>query len=139
MTDSKLSLHDYGLSDTNTPINKDRLLYRLSEACGGRADDIYKVLSDNPDRDKDKKAIMKRTERDSSITSTTGQGLGSVIDNMPYYVDSSAWWIKGFDADKYLRAKERASNNRSLYIDTNHLNRKGDIITRRRRVARRVK
>lgn len=104
------SLRAFGLSDTNTLVNKDRLLYALYSSYNGTEDDIkeiLKVLQDNPDRDKDKKAIMKRTERDSSITSTTGQGLGDVIDNMPYYVDSCAWWIKGWNAAKYAASLKR--------------------------------
>ena len=100
-------LGDYGLSDTNTPINKERLLYRLSVASGGNADEIYKVLLDNPERDHDKKAIMRKNGKESNITSTSNQGLGSAIDNMPYYVDSSAWWIKGWDSIKYLKSLTR--------------------------------
>lgn len=104
------ALRAFGLSDTNTPINKDRLLYRLSEACGYNAEEIYKVLQDNPERDKDKKPIMRKTGRESSINSTTGQVLGDVIDNMPYYVDSCAWWVKGWNGDKYKARLKRDSD-----------------------------
>ena len=102
-----MNLTDYGLSDTNLPINRDRLLYQLSVACGKDADDIYKVLQENPDRETDKKAIMRKTGMESSINSTSNQGLGSVIDNMPYYVDSCAWWIKGWDVSKYTKSLAR--------------------------------
>ena len=113
MTDSNnltASLTAFGLSDTNTLVNRDRLLYALYSSHNGTTEDIQaivKVLQDNPDRDKDKKAIMAKTGRESSINSTTNQGLGSVIDNMPYYVDSSAWWIKGWDSEKYKKSLTR--------------------------------
>lgn len=104
------SLKDYGLSDANIPLNKERLLYRLSERYTGSMEqvkEIIKILSDNPDRERDKKTIMRKTGKESCINNTTGQGLGSVIDNMPYYVDSCAWWIKGWDPEKYKKSLTR--------------------------------
>lgn len=106
-TTRRESLSDYGLSDTNTPINCERLLYKLSESYTGSMEQvkaIIKVLQDNPDRESDKKPIMRKSHLDSSIKSTTGQALGDVIDNMPYYVDSCAWWLKGWDLEKYKKA-----------------------------------
>lgn len=100
-------MSDTGLSDTNTVLNREKLLEWLSGAYKGNPEDILKVLQDNPDRDKDKRSIMRKTGRESIINSTTGQGLGSVIDNMPYYVDSCAWWIKGWDAEKYKKSLSR--------------------------------
>ena len=110
----KDALRYYGISDTNALVNRDMLLDGLSGALRGYPKEdikgIIDVLQDNPDRDKDKKAIMRKTGRESSINSTTNQGLGSVIDNMPYYVDSSAWWIKGWDSEKYKARLKRDSN-----------------------------
>ena len=104
------ALQDYGLSNDNIPINKDRLLYAPYSSYSGSESnlkEIVKVLQDNPDRESDKKAIMRKTGLESSINSTTNQGLGSVIDNMPYYVDSCAWWIKGWDVAKYKKSLTR--------------------------------
>lgn len=106
-------LRELGLTSTNVLVNRERLLYRLSERYGvgaDRAKEIIKVLQDNPDRDKDKKAIMRKTGLESSINKTTGQGLGSVIDNMPYYVDSCAWWINGWNCNKYMARLKRNGN-----------------------------
>jgi len=139
----KDALRYYGISDTNGLLNRDMLLEGLSGGLKGYSEEdiksIVQVLQDNPDRDKDKKAIMAKSGRESSINSTTGQGLGSVIDNMPYYVDSSAWWIKGWNPEKYSNNLKRSiKSNRRLYIDETKLNRNNEIITRRRRVARKV-
>ena len=101
------SLIDIGLSDTNLPINRQKLLEWLSGAYKGNPDDILKVLQDNPERASDKKACMKKTGLEFSDASTTGHGLGSVIDNMPYYVDSCAWWLKGWDSAKYKKSLTR--------------------------------
>jgi len=107
----KAALRYYGISDTNGLLNRDMLLEGLSGAVRGYSEEdikgIVDVLRDNPERDKDKKAIMRKTGKESSINSTTGQGLGSVIDNMPYYVDSSAWWIKGWNSEKYKKSLGR--------------------------------
>ena len=133
----KAALTYYGISDTNAPLNRDMLLDGLRGGLRGYSEGdikaIVNILYDNPERDKDKKAIMRKTGRESSINTTTGQGLGSVIDNMPYYVDSSAWWIKGFNSDKYLAAKERASKGfRASYIDKDKLTSNGSIRTLRK-------
>ena len=107
----KAALRYYGVSDTNTVLNRDMLLEGLSGGLKGYSDsdikEIVSVLQDNPDRDKDKKACMRKTGRESTITSTTGQGLGSVIDNMPYYVDSCAWWLNGWNPEKYKKSLTR--------------------------------
>ena len=102
-----LSLSDWGLSDANIPINKDRLLYRLSERYSGDIQALMKVLLDNPEKASDKKAIMRKTGKESNINSTTGQALGDAIDNLSYYVDSCAWWIKGWDPIKYKKSLTR--------------------------------
>jgi len=102
-----LSLSEWGLNDANIPINKERLLYRLSERYTGDIKELMKVLADNPDKANDKKAFMRKTGKESIINSTTGQSLGSAIDNLPYYVDSSAWWIKGWDPIKYKKSLTR--------------------------------
>ena len=101
-----MDMRALGLTNDNVLINKERLLYALTERYGLSIDhiqEIIKVLQDNPDRDKDKKAVMRKTGRESSINTTTGQGLGSVIDNMPYYVDSCCWWLNGWNSTKYLK------------------------------------
>lgn len=137
------SLQDYGLSDTNLPLDREKLSKSLSQALKGNTEqvkEILKVLYSNPDRETDKKDIMKKSELDSSISSTSNQGLGSVIDNLIYYVDSKAWWLKGFNSAKYLSAISRDKTAfRASYIEPNKLNRQGEVITRRRRIARRVK
>lgn len=96
-----------GLTDTNVVTNRVKLLEWLSGAYKGDCSALMKVLQVNPDAMTDKKVIMKKTGHESSIKSTSNQGLGSVIDNMPYYVDSCAWWIKGWDVTKYLKSLTR--------------------------------
>jgi len=105
-----LSLSEWGLNDSNIPINKERLLYRLSERYTGDIKELMKVLANDPDKANDKKAFMRKTGKESTINSTTGQALGSAIDNLPYYVDSSAWWIKGWNGDKYKANVRRRGN-----------------------------
>ena len=140
----KDALRYYGISDTNGLLNRDMLLEGLSGGLKGYSEEdiksIVQVLQDNPDRDKDKKAIMAKSGRESSINSTTGQGLGSVIDNMPYYVDSSAWWIKGWDSTKYLRGCELTSKRFIQdIVGMDNINpRTGLIRTRRKQIPRRI-
>ena len=136
-------LSSYGLSDTNLPVNKERLLYKLCEGYSGtltEAKEIIKVLSSDPDKETDKKPHMAKTGRESTINETTGQGLGEPLENLIFYVDSCAWWLKGWNYEKYLKAKKRqAISDKKLYIDQQHLTEKGTILTRRKRVTRRLK
>ena len=135
----------YGISDTNTVLNKDMLLDGLSGALKGYSEEdikeIVSILQDNPERDKDKKAIMKKSGRESSIKETTGQGLGDVIDNMPYYVDSCAWWLNGWNSAKYkARLKRDAKKYIADTVGEDNINpRTGLPRTRRKQIPRRIR
>ena len=96
-----------GLSTTNVPLDSQKLLEWLSGAYTGNPEELLKVLSNDPDRIRDSKTIMRKTGRESSINKTTNQGLGSVIDNLPYYVDSSIWWRNGWNPQKYAKSLTR--------------------------------
>lgn len=138
------TLSDYGLSSANNLVNRDRLLYRLYSSHNGTEEEIQaiiRVLSDNPDRDKDKKPIMRKSGHESTIKETTGQGLGSAIDNMPYYVDSCSWWIKGWDSDKYIASLRRRGNKyKAVTVGMDNINpRTGLVRTRRKQIPRRIR
>ena len=151
----KDALTYYGLSSTNVVLDPKMLLDGLSGGLKGYSGadigrrpypegdikEILNILKDNPERDKDKKAIMRKTGRESSINSTTGQGLGDTIDNMVYYVDSCAWWLKGWDSSKYIKSRELIY--KKFIQDTvgiDNINpRTGLMRTRRRQIPRRIR